>query len=66
MEGFHIIHRGAEKQNPNHELPLKPIDKLNVKVDKLSLDIQTMKSDMKIIIDYINSTQKSQNKGYWY
>ncbi len=53
---------------PNHVSPIKPIDKLSVKVEKLSLDIQALKRDMRIVIDHINSQDKLKNKssGGWF
>jgi hypothetical protein len=53
---------------PNHQIPGKPIDKLNLKVEKLSLDIQALKRDMRIVIDHINSMDKLKNKssGWFY
>jgi hypothetical protein len=50
-----------------HQSPLKPIDMLNVKIDKLSLEIESIKRDMKIILDHINYKDKqSQPKGWFY
>ena len=52
-----------EKQRGvGHTVPGKPIDKLTVKVDKLALDIEALKRDMRIVIDHINSQDKLKNK----
>jgi len=45
---------------------LKPIDELKIKIDKLQLDITSMKNDMRIIIDNINHQDQQQSKGWWY
>ncbi len=47
---------------PNHVIPGKPIDRLTVKVDKLTLDIEALKRDMRIVIDHINSQDKLKSK----
>ena len=68
MEDYNIISaiKEQKKEGPNHESPLKPIDRLIVKVDKLSLEVSSIKRDMRIIIDNINHQQKQQERGWWY
>ena len=68
MEDFHIISaiKEEKKKGPNHESPIKPIDKLIIKVDKLSIEVSSIKRDMKIIIDNINHQQNQQQRGWWY
>ena len=70
MEDYNIISAIQEKQQnekgANHQSPLKPIDILNVKIDKLSIEVSSIKRDVKIIIDNINHQQQQQNKGWWY
>ena len=69
MEDSVIISAIQEQKNgANHEIPLKPIDRLNVKVDKLNLEIETLKRDVKIILDHINykDKQSQPSKGWWY
>jgi len=70
MEDYNIISAIKEKQQnekgAGHESPLKPIDRLIVKVDKLSLEVTSIKRDMRIIIDNINHQENQQNKGWWY
>ena len=70
MEDSVIISAIKEQQNeasrPNHKSPLKPIDELKIKIDKLQLDITSMKNDMRIIIDNINHQDQQQSKGWWY
>lgn len=54
---------------PNHVIPGKPIDRLSVKVDKIALDIEELKRDMRIVIDHINSQDKLKSKssqGWFY
>ena len=53
-----------EERGAGHVIPGKPIDRLTVKVDKLTLDIEVLKRDMRIVIDHINSQDKlKSNKG---
>ena len=52
----------AVERGAGHVIPGKPIDKLNVKVDKLTLEIEALKRDMKIVIDHLNSQDKLKNK----
>jgi|DEB0MinimDraft_10_1074344.scaffolds.fasta_scaffold202202_2 hypothetical protein len=68
MEDFHIISAIKEQKEKGvgHQSPLKPIEKLNVKIDKLSLEVGSIKRDIKIIIDNINHQQNQQQKGWWY
>ena len=69
MEDSVIIEAIKEQQKengPNHKSPLKPIDELKIKIDKLQLDITSMKNDMRIIIDNINHQDQQQSKGYWW
>jgi len=69
MEDYNIISAIKEQKKEkgaNHESPLKPIDRLIVKVDKLSLEVSSIKRDMRIIIDNINHQQKQQERGWWY
>jgi hypothetical protein len=61
-----IQEKQQEEKGAGHESPLKPIEKLNVKIDKLSLEVSSIKRDMKIIIDNINHQQKQQERGYWF
>lgn len=55
-----------EDKGPNHESPLKPIQKLKMDVDKLSMDISSIKNDIKIILDHLNYKDKQTQKGYWW
>ena len=55
-----------EASRPNHKLPLKPIDDLKIKVDKLQLDVTSMKNDMRIIMDAVNHQNLQSTKGYWF
>ena len=50
-----------QERGVGHTVPGKPIDKLNVKVDKLTLEIEALKRDMKIVIDHLNSQDKLKN-----
>ena len=52
---------------PNHKLPLKPIQKINMTVEKLVNDVENVKRDVKILMDHIANEQKNQqSKGYWW
>jgi len=67
MEDSVIIEAiNEEAKKPNHKLPLKPIDDLKIKVDKLQLDITSMKNDMRIIMDAVNHQNQQSAKGYWW
>ena len=55
-----------EASRPNHKLPLKPIDDLKIKVDKLQLDVSSMKNDLRIIMDAVNHQNQQSAKGYWW
>jgi hypothetical protein len=67
MEDIVVISAIKEDQKkPNHKLPLKPIDELKIKVDKIQLDVSSMKNDMRIIIDNINYQNQQNTKGYWF
>lgn len=69
MEDSVIISAIQEQGNgPNHQSPIKPIDRLNVKVDKLTLEVEAVKRDIKIILDHINykDKQSQPSKGWFY
>ena len=67
MEDIVVISAIKEEQKkPNHKSPLKPIDELKIKVDKIQLDVTSMKNDMRIIIDNINYQNQQNTKGYWF
>ena len=67
MEDIIIISAIKEQEKgPNHKSPLKPIDQIQVKIDKLQLDVSSMKRDIRIIIDAVNYQEKQQSKGWWY
>jgi hypothetical protein len=68
MEDSVIISAIQEQGNgANHQSPLKPIDLLTVKIDKLTLELEAVKRDIKIILDHINYKDKqSQPKGWFY
>ena len=67
MEDYNIISAIQEQEKgPNHQSPIKPIDRLIIKVDKLSIEVSSIKRDMKIIIDNINHQQNQQQRGWWY
>ena len=48
-----VIINALNEQGANHKSPLKPIDELNIKVDKLSLEVRSLKNDLRIILDTI-------------
>ena len=67
MEDIIIISAIKEQEKgPNHKSPLKPIDQMRVKIDKLQLDVDCMKRDIRIILDHINHQQEQVKKGYWW
>ncbi len=50
-------------REPNHTSPMKPIDEVNRKVDALTVEIRSLKKDIKIILDTIKS-KKTQTEYY--
>jgi hypothetical protein len=51
MEDIIIISAIKEQEKgPNHKSPLKPIDQMRVKIDKLQLDVDCIKRDIRIIL----------------
>ena len=58
-----------EASRPNHKSPLKPIDIMKAEVDKLHLDIKSIKADIQIILDHINYKEKAKqeaSKGWFW
>ncbi len=55
-----------EASRPNHKSPLKPIDELKIKIDKIQLDVSSMKNDLRIIMDAVNHQNQQNAKGWWY
>ena len=53
-----------QESTPNHKTPLKPIDVLGIKVDKLTVELSSVKHDIKILMDHINYKNKSQSELY--
>jgi len=51
-----------EVSRPNHKSPLKPIDIMKAKVDKLHLDIKSIKADIQIILDHLNYKDKAKQE----
>ena len=68
MEDTVIVEAFKEEDasRPNHKSPLKPIQEIQVKVDKLKLDMECVKRDISIILDHINHQQEQVKKGYWF
>ena len=67
MEDSVIIEALKEhKVKPNHKSPLKPIDEIKIHVDKISVDVQSIKQDLRIIMDAINHQEAQASKGWWY
>lgn len=66
MEDSVIIEALKDKVKPNHKSPLKPIDEIKIQVDKISVDVQSIKQDLRIIMDAINHQQASKPAGWWY
>ena len=71
MEDIIIISSIKEQEkktesSPNHKSPLKPIDQMRVKIDKLQLDMDCIKKDIRIIMDAVNHQEQQQQRGWWY
>ena len=62
----HISVIKEQENGPNHKSPLKPIQEIQVKIDKLQLDVSSMKRDIRIIMDAVNHQQEQVKKGYWF
>ena len=60
-----IKEQEKEASRPNHKSPMKPIQEIQVKVDKLKLDVECIKRDITIILDHINYQEKQKQKGWW-
>jgi hypothetical protein len=45
---------------------MKPIQEIQVKVDKLKVDMECVKRDISIILDHINYQEKQKARGWWY
>ena len=67
MEDSVIISAIKEQEKgPNHKSPMKPIQEIQVKVDKLKVDMECVKRDISIILDHINYQEKQKARGWWY
>jgi len=66
MEDTVIIEALKEKVKPNHKSPLKPVDEIKIKMDKISMDVQSIKHDLRIIMDAVNHQEAHASKGWWY
>jgi len=63
-----VIINAMKEEGANHKSPLKPIDELNIKVDKLSLQVSSLKNDIRIILDTIkpkNTQTEIATKNGW-
>ena len=63
MEDLVIV---PSDNGPNHKSPLKKVDILQIKIDKLSLEIKDLKKEIEPLMDYIKENQIAQKKGYWW
>tara|TARA_R110001632_G_scaffold87261_2_gene189704 strand:+ start:36 stop:236 length:201 start_codon:yes stop_codon:yes gene_type:complete len=66
MEDTVIIEALKEKVKPCHKSPLKPIDDIKIQIDKISCDVQSIKHDIRIIMDAVNHQEAQASKGWWY
>ena len=62
------IKEGASR--PNHKSPLKPIDDVNRKLDKLTLDVKSLRREIRIILDAVKpqntQTEIEIQKGWFF
>ncbi len=67
MEDTIII---EDARNPNHKIPLKPIDEVNRKVDALTFEVRSLKREIRIILDTVKSkkteTELYTEKGWFW
>jgi|DEB0MinimDraft_4_1074332.scaffolds.fasta_scaffold94374_2 hypothetical protein len=68
MEDSIIISAIKEEKEKIDNTPLKPIQKIQVKVDRLELEVGSLKNDVKIILDHLNykEKQKQQSSSWWW
>ena len=66
MEDSVIISAIKEEDDKLDNTPLKPIDKLKVKVDRLELEVGSLKNDVKIILDHLNYKEKQKQQTNWW
>jgi len=59
-----VIINVQQEGTPNHKSPLKPIDVLRIEVDKLTVELTSVKNDIKILMDHINYKDKTQTQLY--
>jgi len=70
MEDSVIIGAIKDASRPNHKSPLKPIDDVNMKLDKLTFEVKSLKREIRIILDAVKpqNTQTdtaTQNGWFW-
>ena len=70
MEDSVIIGALKDASKPNHKIPLKPIDDVNRKLDALTLEVKSLRREIRIILDVVKpqNTQTDtaiQNGWFW-
>jgi hypothetical protein len=66
MEDTVIINALKEEASrPNHKSPVKPIEDVNRKIDALTLEVSSLKREIRIIIDTLKpQTEVATQKGW--
>lgn len=66
MEDSIIISTIKEEKEILDNTPLKPIQKLQVKIDRLEIEVGTLKNDVKILLDHLNYKEKQKHSSWWW
>jgi len=66
MEESIIISEIKEEEEKIDNTPLKPVQKLQVKVDRLQLEVGSLKNDVKILLDHLNYKEKQKQSSWWW
>lgn len=59
----------GEASRPNHQSPIKPIDDVNRKLDALTLEVASLKKEIRIILDTLkpkNTQTDIATKNGWF
>lgn len=66
MEDSIIISTIKEEKEILDNTPLKPIQKLQVKIDRLEIEVGSLKNDIKILLDHLNYKEKQKQSSWWW
>jgi hypothetical protein len=66
MEDSIIISAIKEEKEKIDNTPLKPIQKLQVKIDRLEIQVGSLKNDVQILLDHLNYKDKQKQSSWWW